>query len=772
MFYNCGMEKLLKIDKRIRWALAFVLYFALFFVLNHASIKGLIFPFAFGMMFALIWANQKVWLVCPAYMVAAVACNLAFENIIGALVAIFVCALPYYAHVMARKNMKKWELLIYAPLSQVAVIVFNALGGMDPLLIVAHVLIGAAFMVVCIHIFEPLIVRGFAYKLTSLELICGAAVLVAVADGLSGFDLFGFSFLKLFVVWALLCISYTSKSHVATLIAAVLGLGTLIGTNNPVFIAPFVIWALAMTAFRTRNRIFPAVAVILAELLCGYFFRLYYTYTWLEILPVVLGAAIFAVLPTKFYEGFRVLLSTNNERLAVKNVINRNREILRRRLDSLAEVFCDMNDVYRRLIKQSMSEEEVKDMLFEEIRGQICANCPEYKHCHRTFSDDTKKMFEELIQISMEKGRITLLDIPSYLTSRCGKTNALIGNINTLTAQYKNYASLVGNVDTSKMLIAEQLGGIAGIMKNLSKEVDLLVSFDAAREGKIIDELAYNNIICTDAVVYEKDARTMMASLVVRDEDVDRMKLEQTVSKVCGCKMAPYEVFPATRAGLKMVNLKTAPRYDCTFGLSAQNKSGSATSGDCHSVLRLDGDKFMFSICDGMGSGEKASEKSDTAIGLIESFYKAGFDNETILSSVNKLLNLEKDDIFSTLDICVVDLKSGIADFVKMGSPTSYVRSIDQCNLIEGGALPIGIVQDASATTKKVVLAGKDMVVLCSDGISDAFGSDGEFKDFILSIKTSNPQEFADEILKKALANNNGYAVDDMTCLVVKIFEN
>jgi len=140
------------------------------------------------------------------------------------------------------------------------------------------------------------------------------------------------------------------------------------------------------------------------------------------------------------------LLSSNNERLAMKNLVNRNREIMSRRLNNLSEVFYDMNDVFKKLIKSNMNEDEVKDMLFEEIREQICKGCPEYKHCHRTFSADTKKMFEELIQVSMERGRITLLDIPSYLTSRCGKTNSLISEINTLTSQYKNYANLVGNV--------------------------------------------------------------------------------------------------------------------------------------------------------------------------------------------------------------------------------------------------------------------------------------------------------------------------------------
>ena len=470
------------------------------------------------------------------------------------------------------------------------------------------------------------------------------------------------------------------------------------------------------------------------------------------------------------FKNISILLSTNNERLAIKNVVNRNREVLQRRLGNLAEVFCDMDEVFRKLIKKEMSEEEAKDMLYEEIKDTICKGCSENKHCHRTFGEDTKKIFKELITIAYERGKITLLDLPSYLSSRCGKANYLINEINTLTNQYKSYSRLVGNVDTSKLLIADQLSGMAGLMKTLSSEVDTMVSFDSARESKLIDELAVNNIICTDAVVYEKGNRTTLASVIVREEDVNKLKLQQVVTKICGGKMVINDVYPTEKAGLVNVNLKSAPMFDCVFGLSCKPRSNGTISGDSHSIERLDGDKFMFAICDGMGSGEKAGEKSQTAVGLVENFYKAGFDNDIILSSVNKLLNLEKDDMFSTIDVCVIDLKNGIADFVKMGSASSYIRGIDECKIVESGALPIGVLQDAKALTKKIVLSEKDMVVICSDGINDTFGSDSEMKDFLLTIKTANPQEFADAVLEKALANNNGYAVDDMTCIVVKIF--
>lgn len=749
----------------------FIGYFLIFFILNHASVIGLFYPFTVGFMFALIWAEQKVWLVSPAFVLSVLASNFSFESAIFAVVTSLSIALPYYIHVLCKKRIFKYELGIYCAIANTSYIVFSALLGVSPLIIIANLVICVLFMYVCIGIFEPILIRGFAYKLTTIELICGAIILVALSDGFAGFDIYGYSILKTFVAFLLLTISHTTKSTVACLVAGLLGLGTLLQGGNPIFIAPFIIWALAISAMKSRQRILPFIAIIVSDILIGYIFKLYYSYGLLDIASVVVGACLFLFLPSKFYNNISNLLQYKGDRLASKNLLNRSKEMLSRRISNLSEVFCDMNEVFKKLIKKQMSPEEVKTMLYEEVKNDVCKNCPERAHCHRTFAMDTKKVFEELVTIAMQRGKINLLDLPSYLSSRCGKVNALISDINLLSNQYKSYASLVASVDTSKMLVSDQLNGVSLILKNLASDVDSNVSFDTARENKIIDELAMHNILCTDAVVYEKDSHTFLTTLIVRNEDCSNDKIASVVGKVCGNKMSLIESYPSQKVGLTTLNLASSPRYDCVFGLANCNKSGNNISGDCHSVIRLDNDKFLFALCDGMGSGENASKKSDTTISLIENFYKAGFDNDIILSSVNKLLNLEKDDVFSTIDVCVVDLKNGIADFVKMGSPPSIIRKEDCCTMIEGSSLPIGIVDEAVASTNKIVLNEKDMIVLCSDGVSDAFSSDQAFKDFVAGQSCANPQEMADKIVEKALAGNNGYAVDDMTCLVIKIFQ-
>ena len=86
----------------------FILFFALFALLNFASIGGVVYPFAFSMLFALAWANQKVWLLAPAYIGATLAVNFSFESAIGAVATALFLVVPYYIHILLKKNIKKF----------------------------------------------------------------------------------------------------------------------------------------------------------------------------------------------------------------------------------------------------------------------------------------------------------------------------------------------------------------------------------------------------------------------------------------------------------------------------------------------------------------------------------------------------------------------------------------------------------------------------------------------------------------------------------------
>lgn len=763
----------MKVLSKFKYFLLAIGYFALFFVLENASIAEVIFPFSFAMMFALVWANQKFYLVCPAYLVSAIIVNHSLGGIISALVCVICVIVPYLSHYFAKKTMKIWEVPLFALLSQAGYIGFAIAGGGNGIYYaVASALLGIIVMMGFIKLFEALFVRGFAYRLSAIELVSGGVVLIALACGLSPLEIKGFSFLKLFVAFALLAITYCSKNYYSVFVAGIFGVGTLLHSLNPVYIAPFLIWALAISPFKTYRKYFSAITLVLAELLIGFYFKLYYSFDWLSLLPTLISAVIFVAIPDKIYNSIKSIFDLKGDRSAIKSVINQNRESLHRRLVSLSNVFGEMDRVFRGMVKGNLSEEDVKKLLRDEVISHNCATCPDRARCHRSRQADTLKVLDEMISISFEKGKVTLLDAPNYLTANCGRLNGVISSISNLTRQYKSYSGMLSNIDTSKLLIADQLKGISSVMSTLSKDVDTEIAFDGKREKRISDELLFNDVVCTDAIVYEKNAHACEASIIVRNCDAEQLKIPQIVGKICKSKMNVVQKFPASRPGYTTLELRTSPKYDCAIAISSSVKTGSKMSGDCHCALRLDNDRYMFGLCDGMGSGNQAEQTSALAMSLIENFYKAGFDSDLVLSSVNKLLTLQKEDKFSALDICVLDLKNGLGDFIKMGSPCSIIVNENECKRVESGALPLGIVDRFEPVTKKLVISSGDTILLFTDGVADAFASDGDIEMFIKSAYSSNPQLLADKLLQQALANGNGRAKDDMTILAIKVFDN
>jgi len=258
--------------------------------------------------------------------------------------------------------------------------------------------------------------------------------------------------------------------------------------------------------------------------------------------------------------------------------------------------------------------------------------------------------------------------------------------------------------------------------------------------------------------------------LIVKSEHSYNPIIEKVMSEVLKIPMQITKISPLDENGYNSVQLRKKNKFDCVFGLASCNKAGNEECGDCHSIIRLGGNKFLLALCDGMGAGKTAHKMSAMTLGLIENFYKVGFDNDVILESVNKLLAINNQENYSTLDVCLLDLNNEIADFIKVGSPFGFIKRESNLEVIEGGALPIGALDNVSPSTHKTTISTKDIVVMMTDGIVDAFGSQEELCEFVSCISTNNPQTIAESILNEALQLNNMSAKDDMTVLVARTY--
>ena len=360
--------------------------------------------------------------------------------------------------------------------------------------------------------------------------------------------------------------------------------------------------------------------------------------------------------------------------------------------------------------------------------------------------------------------------MPANLTTRCGKVNPILTKLNNLLENYKQYASMITNMDTSRILIADQLNGVSKLLLTLAEETKRNVTFDYFKEEKVMQELSANNIVANQVIIYEQSAKDYAVTLLVRNCDADK-NIAKVVSKVVGTKMITVTKEQSEYSGLSLVTLRPAPNFDVGYGCASCCKFNETVSGDTHSAIRLSENKIMFALCDGMGSGRNAEKISNLSISLIENFYKAGFEDEIILSSANKLLTLSQEERFSALDICVVDLATATCDLIKIGSSVSVVKQADKVTPYIASSLPLGILEEIKPSIYKLALNSGNMIVLCSDGVVDSFESNESFANTVNNIATLNPQQFAEELLNIAIKNNSNAPKDDMTVLALKIFE-
>ena len=594
---------------------------------------------------------------------------------------------------------------------------------------------------------------------------------MVVSMGINQITIFHINLLYIFAPFLLLLLTFIYPSGCGVISGILIGFSVSINNGNFNLVCLYGMIGIMALAFKNKFKYFSVLSVLLTEVVFNFYFKIYGDFSIFNTLALVIGESLFLLINNNQLKFLQVMLGGETDQTIVRNVVNRSRDGLCKRMYEISNVFNDMNAVFMSLVKGILSAEEAKLMLIEEMQKNVCKECPERHKCWRVLNSETNDVFNDIISAGLERGKVLILDIPPFLSSRCNQTTTIINVLNQLLISFKQYTTMVSNMDSSRILIANQLQGVSKIMRTLADETRQNVSFDIDKEKNIIEELNYSNIVCSEAILYEKCKNSVDLTLVVRTKDIDKNKIEKICSKICKSKMMITDISSSEIENFNILNLRTAPKYDIIFGCSGSNKFNNSVSGDNYTFIRLSNDKVLLAICDGMGNGQSAKNTSDIAIGLIENFYKAGFDNDIVLSSVNKLLTLNSDEKFSAIDLCVIDLQSSYCDFVKLGSPDSFiVKTDDDMDILSSKALPLGILEEIKPTIITKLVSNDDMIIMCSDGVCDSFSSSEEMYMYINSLNSKNPQTISDEILNKTLENYGEEPKDDCTIICARVF--
>ena len=701
------------------------------------------------------------------YFVAGIISDFGVTEIIVNLNISVVLALAYYLIKLKKIKLKKWMLVVLALLGQLSYIITNLGSTRDNLSLFVSIVLSLFFLFSCSYFFDAISAKRQGF-LNLDEKICGAVILILFMFGMSSTNVsiinLGFVFVPLVI---LLC-TYVFPNDKVVVISAILGVGMSLAHMSQMYISLCVVMGLMSISFRCNFRYLSAIAVCLGHVIFTVFFNT--GFSWGELLSVAIGGVMFAIIPNSVLHKYNGIFDSKSL-LTVKNIVDNSKNQIVTRVKELSKIFLEMDGVYRKMVRGTLPDDKAKVMLREELVDMVCSKCENRDYCFRSSGNFVDNAIDTIVSVAYDKGKILLMDIPQHLTSNCNNTSAIVSSLNSLVSSYKQYTGVINNLDTSRILIANQLNGVSKLLDSLSSEVDVNINFDHKFNDRIKEELSYKNIICYASFVYEKDAYSRYVNLIVKTESIDKVLIEKIVSKIIGVKLMIKNVSP-NDADTSMVYMVTKPNFDIAYGSCGITKTGKIVSGDSKSILKIDDGKYMVSICDGMGSGKNAHSISALTISLIENFYKCGFDNDTILNSVNKLLSLTEEENFSTIDLCLIDGKKNTYDFVKLGATTGYLkRENGECEKIESSGLPIGVLEEIRPHITKKLINPFDMLVFVSDGITDSFENKLDLCLYISHLDIINPMLLSQNILDKALSLNSGIAIDDMTVVCVRVFE-
>ena len=528
--------------------------------------------------------------------------------------------------------------------------------------------------------------------------------------------------------------------------------------------AEYVLYAALALAFLRAGKLPAVLAVFLADVAVRYLTDFYSAENiagafasaafYLTMLVPLIPCLLFALLPEKLLNKCAARMRRFGERQLTRESINRNRAMVGEKLYEVSAAFREIEATFSALDDDTENDGARRRFILEEMEREVCAGCERRNECGQTAREEG---LQKLVDIGCGKGKVNLIDLPSDLASACRNPSALLFSLNKLLAEYRRHAVDEENAAAGRKLLADQAHAVAEMLKHLALSQSAPVGKHLDAERELRGALAAAGIACEEVFIGGESPDIYITAA----GNISAAAMRTAAERALGIPLILASK-SALAADKYCYLFRKRPALDAAFGVASR-------TGDTHSVIKIDERTFLCALSDGMGSGPHARRISDTSLSLIESFYRAGLSGDAVLSTVNRLLAFGREESFACIDTAAVDLDSGRADIVKIGSPLAFLLTETQTEILESESLPLGILDGVRPTVLSRKLNDGDVLVFLSDGITAAFGSSADIADFLGNMRISNPQAVADDLLAGALERTGGIAPDDMTVLAVRL---
>lgn len=441
------------------------------------------------------------------------------------------------------------------------------------------------------------------------------------------------------------------------------------------------------------------------------------------------------------------------------------------RLNHASEAMTSVSDSVEEISKK-LSTICAPDMqtVYNRSTEKICAGCGKSVVCWRKYKESTISNFASLTKPLKEKGKIDGSDFQKEFLDRCGRSGEMRDEINKNYARYLAKEAAELRAMQVREVVESHFITTSGILSEMANEFSCYEKFDDEAAQRISEILRDNGIIPIEVCcrVDRFDRMTIEAEVEKeRRKKINRAAFTKEISAACGRVFSPPCV--STTEDRCRIQMCQRPKFDVDRGFSQYSANNSSFCGDCAAVFYDGAGRLIAIISDGMGNGGRAAVDGAMTVAMAESLLKAGIGFESMLKTVNAALIAKSgDESLATLDVAMIDLFTGQAEFRKAGAAGTVLVRGRKTEYIECASMPVGIMPDIEFAQTNRALEPGDMIVMVSDGVI-ATGSE-----WLVDLVENSDEEIelnvlAEQITQRAKKERSDGHDDDVSVLILTL---
>ncbi|WP_407272596.1 stage II sporulation protein E [Radiobacillus sp. PE A8.2] len=761
------------------------LLFIVGFLLGRAIVLSSLSPFALAFL-ASVWfmRKDKAFKLILATFAGALTYHWQHGLYVISAMALFVVI----ASLLKNKNNQQQIIPVVVLLASICtrVISYALIGQLtvfEWMLAAVEGVLSAVLVLIFMQSIPLLSPKRFKPTLKNEEIVCLIILLASVLTGTIGWDIQGASIEQILSRYLVLCLAYVGGAAIGSTVGVVAGLILSLANVASLYQMSLLAFSgLLGGLLKDGKKIGVALGLYVGTLLIG-----------------IYGAGIDALVPSLVESSIAVIIFFCTPESWIKKLsryipgtvehsqeqeqyLHKVRDVTASRVEQFSHVFQALSKSFTIEHKNTIEEEQDKqtDYFLSNVTEKTCQSCFKKEWCWAQQFDKTYELMTD-VKDDLEGGKQPNTVLQRNFENHCVKSKKVIDTMKHELSFYQANQQLKKQVTESRRFVADQLHGVSEVMGNFAKEILKERENHEQQEVEIVAALKHMGIELEKLDIYslEKGNIDIEMNLSFYNYHGEGPKLiapmlsdilKETVV------VKEEEISPLAN-GYCYLSFASARKYIVETGVSHAAKGGGLVSGDSYSTIELGAGKYAMAISDGMGNGERAHEESTETLRLLQQILQSGIQEQVAIKSINSILSLRtSDEIFSTLDLAMIDLHSAAVRFLKIGSTPSFIKRGNKILKIEASNLPIGIIQEFDVDVVSEQLKAGDLLIMMSDGIFEGPKNienvDMWLKRKIGEVESNDPQDMADLILEEVIRVQKGTIEDDMTVVVAKIEKN